>query len=483
MTNGFLQDRATGEQGSTLVEFAMVAGVLFTMVFTGIAFAIIEAGNNAGANAAREGARVATLNYGCADMYTGCTSSSALTAITAAVDQHLSGLSAGTPTVVVACLSGAVTPPTTKRCDPSVIVPGVDLVRVTVTWTHLASSPFSSATTQTNSATMVVAGSGVGTSDPSACIVISGSVSPNQASIGNVASGPITSPSGGVTVTAATNGLCASLYLSFSTGTTQQTPIAMTPSGSSFTYLINSSYTWDPGTYNMTFSDSSGNAYAVSPIPTLTISGATCSVISATLNPSAVVINGSTSPGYLTQNVTLTVTTSSACTALSTTFTPNTTTGPITLALTGTGSPFTLTIGENAYQWDAGSSQFTLSSGGTALNSGSNGTLLLQVNTQCAINVAITPETTFSASSPPTLTVTATPVTHANCTGLTMTYQYAPGTAHIVTSSMSNQGNGTSTATIPSTTSWHQGTWTMTFSSTNATTVSTSPTPIQVVAT
>ena len=52
-----------------MVEFAVIATVLFLLLFGFISLALIEIGNSAGSNAAREGARVGIINFDCADYH------------------------------------------------------------------------------------------------------------------------------------------------------------------------------------------------------------------------------------------------------------------------------------------------------------------------------------------------------------------------------------------------------------------------------
>ena len=55
--------RARGDRGAALVEFALLAPLLFLMMFALADFALAELSDTAGANAAREGARVGILYY------------------------------------------------------------------------------------------------------------------------------------------------------------------------------------------------------------------------------------------------------------------------------------------------------------------------------------------------------------------------------------------------------------------------------------
>ncbi|MGH9004986.1 MAG: TadE family protein, partial [Acidimicrobiia bacterium] len=57
-----------GEQGSTVVEFALVSVVAFLILFGMAELAIIVFGNTVGTNAARDGARAGIVNFVDADL-------------------------------------------------------------------------------------------------------------------------------------------------------------------------------------------------------------------------------------------------------------------------------------------------------------------------------------------------------------------------------------------------------------------------------
>ena len=84
-----------------VLEFALVAPILFLFMFVLADFALAELSpTTAGANAAREGARVGILHYDGAHV----PGSPNNTEIVDAVTAKLAGNVRGTPTVVVRCL-------------------------------------------------------------------------------------------------------------------------------------------------------------------------------------------------------------------------------------------------------------------------------------------------------------------------------------------------------------------------------------------
>ena len=92
--------RTRGERGAVVLEFAIVAPILFLFMFVLADFALAELSDSAGSNAAREGARVGILHYDGAHV----PGSPNNTEIVDAVTAKLAGNVRGTPTVVVRCL-------------------------------------------------------------------------------------------------------------------------------------------------------------------------------------------------------------------------------------------------------------------------------------------------------------------------------------------------------------------------------------------
>jgi Flp pilus assembly protein TadG len=479
------------ERGSGVLEMAIVATALFTLLFGLVTYALVQASDNAGVNAAREGARVASLDVQCADAYpssstldvTACatTPSASFTAIVTSVKRRLGGLVAGTPQVTVACLWGAPSPPANpldvKPCDASV-VPDVDLVRVTVTWTREATNPITHSTTHTDSATMTIQGSGQGSSDPGACLATA-TVGPTTAAL-QTSPGPSHLASGTtVTVTVDTNGYCATpLTIGFNTGEAQPSaPMSALPDGTDFSFTIKANdYQWDPGTYLFVVTDSNGNTITFVAQPQLTVTGAQCQFVSAVLSPASVVIAGTASPGLLSQPVTLTLTTTTGCQQISAQFNPGGSAAQ-SLAMSGSAPTYVLAVPQTL-QWSAGLKAFSFTdvTAGAALRN--EQAVNLNVSLQCGATVTVNPSPVKrqGSSLKSNVTVTATPAAGADCSGLTVTYTYPGGSS---AQPMVLQGSGVYQYTIPSSTNtWTVGTFPMTFASTNSPAVGTSPTPV-----
>ena len=486
------------ERGSTVLEFALISTTLFGLILGLLTFGLVEASDNAGTNAAQEGARAAILDTFCADAYPGSTTydttacggalpAAAYTKITQAVTSRLGGMVIGTPTVRVTCLWGApstspaANPLDPKPCDAS-IVPDVDLVKVSVTWTTLATNPVAGTTTTTDSATMTIQGSGAGSADTSACLA-NASVSPSHVSIaGGATQGYLTSST---TVSVITNGYCATpLTINFNTGVTQPSaPMVAQPNGTDFSFTIGATdYAWTAGTYLFSIDDSNNNPITFVAQPQLTVTGTQCQFVSASLQPGAVIISGFTSPGPLSQSVTLTLTTTSGCGPIDATFSPDgMTTQTVTMA--GTQPTYTLTIKPGDYGWTPGlkAFSFTDDNAQATLNGANKQAVNLSVSMQCAVTVSLNPDPvghTNGGNLSSNVTVTATPASGADCSGLTLTYANA-NAGGSTTAAMVLQTSGVYQYTITKNAdSWTVGTWTLTFTATDNPTVATSPSPV-----
>ncbi len=146
--------RDAGEDGATLVEFALVSVVAFMLMFTGADFALIVLGNSVGSNAARDGARVGIINYIDADT-TGSTNNSL---ILAAVQKHLVN-NVRNASITVKCLRGDTQAQVTCNTSTSgVDLTRGDLIEVKATWQHKGYSPFMPSTTHSSAARMVIGG-------------------------------------------------------------------------------------------------------------------------------------------------------------------------------------------------------------------------------------------------------------------------------------------------------------------------------------
>ncbi|MEO6318645.1 MAG: TadE/TadG family type IV pilus assembly protein [Acidimicrobiales bacterium] len=134
------RNRRRNDRGAVLVEAAFVLPVLLFLFVGFIDFSLVIAGNSAGSNAVRDGARVATLQYVNADV----DGSPNNLAIKDAVYARLGSLVNGTPDVDVACIkadSGATIGCTRAAGDSGVEVDR-DLIEVTLTWTQIVVTPF-----------------------------------------------------------------------------------------------------------------------------------------------------------------------------------------------------------------------------------------------------------------------------------------------------------------------------------------------------
>lgn len=213
------------QKGATLVEFALIASLLFSLLLGMITLGIVEIGNSAGSNAAREGARVGFINFFCADHHSGCPAPSPgdnYDMIYQAVKNKAAGLVSNSLTVAVRCIDGTTVDPTypstsTKLCDTS-IVPGTDLIEVSITWKQASSSPFTKGSVHSELARMII--SGVPTNVPTppsggiGCVVTSATFAPNPATI--TSGGNLTAAE---TLTVLTNGdsSCAGLTAYYKT--------------------------------------------------------------------------------------------------------------------------------------------------------------------------------------------------------------------------------------------------------------------------
>jgi len=145
---------ARGDRGAILIEAALTIPVFFALLFALADFSIAEIGNASGANAAREGARVAIINFANADQV----GSSNNSRVVDAVNSRLSGLVEANPSVSVACLKANGTSATGYGCDPAKVKVGSDLVKVSVSWTQISSLGVISNKHRTDSAIMRIVG-------------------------------------------------------------------------------------------------------------------------------------------------------------------------------------------------------------------------------------------------------------------------------------------------------------------------------------
>jgi len=155
------------EKGSTMIELAIVAPVLFALFLGLITFSVMIGAENDVSNGVRDGARLGIINFSCADSYSGSpnqghdqcpeeSNSSQFTAVSKAV-KATAGSLAHINSIAVRCIDGTNTSLTSKVCNSS-ITPGVDLIEVKVTWTPVVSSSYFGGGTRTEVSRMMIAG-------------------------------------------------------------------------------------------------------------------------------------------------------------------------------------------------------------------------------------------------------------------------------------------------------------------------------------
>ncbi len=149
-----LRRRARRERGAVAVEFALIAPLLFGLLFGFLEVGLLVLGSTAGTNAAREGARVGIVGYIDADD----PSSAAFAAIDAQIRDKLANLVQDGANVVVTvrCLDYDAPNPQ-KPCDDDVEV-GRDLLEVTVEWEPKMATGFVSPDSRTDTARMTIVG-------------------------------------------------------------------------------------------------------------------------------------------------------------------------------------------------------------------------------------------------------------------------------------------------------------------------------------
>lgn len=143
------------DKGATIVEFALVMPLIALMLFGMVEFALVLSSKSAATNGAREASRLAAFDYAAADQ--SVPPSDNYLAIEEAAHARLAGLvKPGTVEVDVVCLDGNPPTDTPIACSPGTVVPGRDLIQVTVTWEHLSSTPFIAAEHTASSRAVIV---------------------------------------------------------------------------------------------------------------------------------------------------------------------------------------------------------------------------------------------------------------------------------------------------------------------------------------
>lgn len=147
--------RRHDERGTGTVEFALVATLLFSLILGMAAYGIVELGNSAGSNAARDGARVGIIYY--QNAHNPSDSLGYYDKIKTAVLARLSG-SVQNPVVTVRCINGSTEAVLANCSTSNVDLLRNDMIEVEVTWDHKKALPFVSASSRTEKARMVING-------------------------------------------------------------------------------------------------------------------------------------------------------------------------------------------------------------------------------------------------------------------------------------------------------------------------------------
>lgn len=154
--------RRRGERGVVVVEMAFVAPLLLLFLIGSLQVGLVVVGNSTATNAAREGARAASIRYECADNHLSsrCTAnpSTNYTFIKNAVEDKLAGLvQAGSVTVAVECRAGSASG-SVITCERGHVDPDTDVVVVRVGWRHIGATPYVADLVHTSTARSVIIG-------------------------------------------------------------------------------------------------------------------------------------------------------------------------------------------------------------------------------------------------------------------------------------------------------------------------------------
>jgi hypothetical protein len=150
------------ERGAVAVEMVFILPLLMVLLIGSTQVGLVVLGNSVGSNAAREGVRVATIRYECADNHVSVrcpiTPSTDYNVIKAAVMAKIAGLvKANTVTVSVVCRQGSATGPIVL-CEKGPATPAQDVVEVTVGWHHIGATPLVNDSGHTAVARSVIVG-------------------------------------------------------------------------------------------------------------------------------------------------------------------------------------------------------------------------------------------------------------------------------------------------------------------------------------
>ena len=242
--------RARGDRDAVLVESAIVIPLFLALIFGFAEYTITEAGNSAGGNPVRDGARVGIINFANADQV----GSANYNLIVAAVNSQLAGLVKGSPTVTVSCVAANGTTPLANGCDPAHVNIGSDMIQVKVQWTHISPVGILSNKLRTDQAVMKIVGapgsSGTGGTSGS-CTLSNPTANPSTVNATNgVLANPIT-----FTVTVNSVDACGTPQLSLPSESGLPAVVNMTllaPNSTTYQYLYPGDYTSDPNSAPLT---------------------------------------------------------------------------------------------------------------------------------------------------------------------------------------------------------------------------------------
>lgn len=496
------------DRGATMVEFAFIGSLLFLFLFAIIQFAIVEIGNSATGDAARDGARAGIVSPDCVDSYTLASNAVATTApgganhdapncvadtnanylaVKSAVIKHLVGL-VGTPAITIGCFRNSSTGIGSQEdCYHTHITPDTDLLQVTVDYDSKVTSAFIPAQRHHLVARMsllvppsISATTTSSTSAPptSACTISTVSYSPSPATTIN-GSGVLNSDES-VSITTNGNSDCNAMQVFFAPDGPVQGVIATGPPASLTATLPGtppplSTWQWSPGTIQMYFR-ARNNALLAVPVgqPTsFQVIGVpppttTCTITSVSYSPSPALLP--TGSGNLSSDESITITTNadSACQNIKVAFKPGDGSTQTATASAGS-SPYTATLPgttSGSWSWKVGTVTLTFAASNNAplaVPPGQDNFLVVPAPVPCTI-LSVTYNPTAGSLKPgngnagklsnnEVLTITTT---GTGCGALKVSFD--PGFGGVQQATVTGTGP-TFTATMPATpadtTVWH----------------------------
>ena len=291
------------------------------------------------------------------------------------------------------------------------------------------------------------------------CAFASATTTPNPATV--AANGTLTSALG---FSVTTSGPCSGLSLSFPTATSDTKTVTLTNSAANTwtASVAAAAYnTWTVGTKAATVTGAAGGSFSFA------VQNPPCTYVTGSLTPTTTKI--ADAAGHLTAGFTVNVTTSGVCSGLTVSL-PTTVAGS-SVALSGSGSSWTATVGPSDFTWTAGTKTLTVN--GTTTTP----TLTLTIQPACtatggaanpsSVYLSVTPGNTLAG--PLTLSATTT----GTCGALTATF--TPGAQGSVqtlplTESPAGSGNWSLTIAANQFSTWNAGTKPVTINATIPTT-------------